>query len=558
MKELAKQNRIYVNSEIGNLKRILIHRPDIGIGKIIPTKFQDWMYDDIVHLNSMKKEYDEYIKILLYFLDPDKIAEIDKLEDACKHLPEGSDCLNPSNPDYFNSDKVLDVQKVLSTLLAKVNPDGQPNQVRNRIISAICAIEECSFETEQLLHQLDQNQLAKTFITGLLPQDLSKPDLNKFLFPPVPNLVFTRDIGAVLEGNYLLSKACKKARKRESLLTKFIAYYNFFAHDHTQVIEIIEDSAYFLLNENDQRKNKVSLEGGDVMMTSPRHVLIGCSERTSASAVNAFIHKIFALPQSQIEQITVVKIPQRREQMHIDTVFTQVKRNMWVLYGKFSEALQEVKESKQVDYLDKLYHHKEDSFIEETEIFQFYKNKHRQPYHPEHNYLLETPEDYARLNKDLAAQNLPPVAQKPKGLEHLLRQISQIEFKVAPEDIIIIYCGSGNFPDDDREQWTDGCNLLALREGVVIGYDRNTITNQEFRQAYKNHYHRRGEELPAGLPEGFEVISAGELLRRFKSGEATPASVKDTLIELSSEELSRARGGSRCMSQPLLREPINI
>ncbi|MGV3589602.1 MAG: arginine deiminase family protein, partial [Adhaeribacter sp.] len=289
-----------------------------------------------------------------------------------------------------------------------------------------------------------------------------------------------------------------------------------------------------------------------------RHVLIGCSERTSASAVNGFIHKIFALSNSEVEQITVVKIPQRREQMHIDTVFTQVKRNIWVLYGKFSEALQEIKESKQVDYLDKLYHHKEDSFLEETEIYQFYKNKYGQPYHPEHNYLLQTEEDYAILNKGLAAQNLPAVAQKPKGLEHLLRQLSIIEFKVAPEDVIIIYCGSGNFPDDDREQWTDGCNLLALREGVVIGYDRNTITNQEFRQAYQNHYRRRGEELPAGMAAGFEVISAGELLRRFKSGEATPATVKDTLIELSSEELSRARGGSRCMSQPLLRAPFNF
>ena len=235
----------------------------------------------------------------------------------------------------------------------------------------------------------------------------------------MPNLVFTRDIGAVLEDNYLLSKACKKARKRESLLTKFIAYYNFFTHNQTKVIEIIEDSSYFLLNENDQRKNKLSLEGGDVMMISPRHVLIGCSERTSASAVNGFIHKIFALPHSGIEQVTVVKIPQRREQMHIDTVFTQVKRNMWVMYGKFSEALQEIRESKQVHYLDKLYHHKEDSFIEETEIYQFYKNKHRQQYHPEHNYLLQTEEDYARLNEDLAVRQLPALAQKPKGLEHL-------------------------------------------------------------------------------------------------------------------------------------------
>ena len=147
------------------------------------------------------------------------------------------------------------------------------------------------------------------------------------------------------------------------------------------------------------------------------------------------------------------------------------------------------------------------------------------------------------------------MAQKPKGLEDLLRQLSIIEFKVAPEDVII-YAGSGNFPDDDREQWTDACNLLALREGVVIGYDRNTVTNQEFRNAYQNHYQKQSKNLPAGMATGFEVVSATELLHRFKAGETTPATVKDTLIQLSSDELSRARGGSRCMSQPLLRDPL--
>ena len=238
------------------------------------------MYDDIVHLDSMKKEYDEYIKILLYFLDPDKIKELQRLEAACKNLPEGSDCLNPSHPQYFNSDKVIDVQQVLASLLDKKKPESQENPIRLKLISAICAIESCSFEVEQQLHSLNKQELAKTFITGLLPHDKNNPEVNKFLFPPVPNLVFTRDIGVVIQDHYLLSKACKKARQRESLLTKYIALYQFFPHDTGKIMEIIEDSAYFLLSEDDQRKNKVSLEGGDVMMISPRHVLIGCSERT--------------------------------------------------------------------------------------------------------------------------------------------------------------------------------------------------------------------------------------------------------------------------------------
>ena len=547
-----------MTSEIGQLRRIMIHRPDIGIGKIIPTKFQDWMYDDIVHLPSMKKEYDEYIKILLYFLDPGKIDWIRQQPQTGSPDEEDNDCLNPGHPRYFNSDKVIDVQTVLGKLLSLRTADGQPNPIRTKLISAICALEECSYETELQLHRLEPVQLAKTFITGLLPQDLRNPEIHKFLFPPVPNLVFTRDIGIVIQDHYVVSKACKAARKRESLLTKFIAYYHFFGQDQSKVIEMAQDSAVFLLDSKEQKRLKVSLEGGDVMMISPRHVLIGVSERTTASAVNSFIHKIFSTGALEVEQITVIKIPRRREQMHIDTVFTQVKRNMWVLYGKFSEVLKREKEKKQVDYLNKLHHQQEENLVTATQILQFYKYKDPRGYHPERNFLLESQQDYDLLNQALSTQGLPALAAKPRGLEDLLRQLSQIEFKVAPEDVIILYSGNGIFPDDDREQWTDSCNLLALREGVVIGYDRNSITHLEFRKAYQKHYRRQGKDLPAGMAKGFEVVTASELIRRFEAGEATPASIQDTLIELSSDELSRARGGSRCMSQPLLRDPFMI
>ena len=59
------------------------------------------MYDDIVHLDSMKKEYDEYIKILLYFLDPEKIKQFNQLEEECRNLPEGNDCLNPGHSALY-------------------------------------------------------------------------------------------------------------------------------------------------------------------------------------------------------------------------------------------------------------------------------------------------------------------------------------------------------------------------------------------------------------------------------------------------------------------------
>ncbi len=81
---MSKTNatKINVSSEIGNLKRLLVHSPDSGLGKVVPSKAQDWLFEDIVHLDTIRrKEYDYYTKLLLYFLDPAKIkgklAEID-------------------------------------------------------------------------------------------------------------------------------------------------------------------------------------------------------------------------------------------------------------------------------------------------------------------------------------------------------------------------------------------------------------------------------------------------------------------------------------------------
>src|SRR3979411_843717 len=78
----SHKSQLSVSSEIGRLRRLLVHSPDSGLGKVVPSKAQDWLFEDIVHLDTIRrKEYDFYTKILLYFLDPGKIkgklAQID-------------------------------------------------------------------------------------------------------------------------------------------------------------------------------------------------------------------------------------------------------------------------------------------------------------------------------------------------------------------------------------------------------------------------------------------------------------------------------------------------
>ena len=497
----------YVESEIGTLRKLIIHSPDGGIGKIIPGTFADNLYDDIVHLKSMQKEYNHYVMLLLYFLDSEKIEYIKKCLNSCDEKTKAN-CFIPGKKEYFNSDKVLEVQHLLEQILKE-------ESIKLRLISAVCSYEESSHKTQQQLELIDDMALlAKILISGILPKAASGLQEDQYIFPPVPNFIFTRDIGIMIKDHILLSRMATTARKRESLITKFLALYFLFKEDTGKVIEIIEDSDFFLYEERERKARFISIEGGDIMMIHPQHLIVGCSERTSSNAINEIVHTIFS-KELGIEKISVVKIAKNRAQMHIDTIFTQVKRNVWVLYGRYSENIIAAENKVKQSYLKRLVHQPELHGIEEPEVLQFYKPA---------DAMYKPDADYG-TNK------------KPGGIEELLVQVSVEDYHCDPDDVKIIYSGGNEFPYDDREQWTDSCNVVALKEGVVIGYDRNDYTAGSFRS------------------HGFDVITTTELFKKFDEG-LEPQSLTDTLILLPSAELSRARGGSHCMSMPLLRDKL--
>src|ERR1041384_7819 len=101
-------NKISVTSEVGRLRRLLVHSPDSGLGKVVPSKAQDWLFEDIVHLETIRQEeYDFYTKILLYVLDPSKIkGQLDKIDAASSKR----DFYKPDNKSFFSSEKVVELQ----------------------------------------------------------------------------------------------------------------------------------------------------------------------------------------------------------------------------------------------------------------------------------------------------------------------------------------------------------------------------------------------------------------------------------------------------------------
>ena len=316
---MTKKMNLQVSSEIGTLRRLLVHSPDSGLGKVVPSKAQDWLFEDIVHLDTIRrKEYDYYTKVLLYFLDPEKIQgrlnEIDREEN-------GFNFYKPDHPEFFQSDRVIELQWLLGEIL-------QDRELKLRLIASVCALENCSYQLQEELAGVDGHRLAKVFISGTMND-------REMLFPPVPNLIFTRDIGITINDYLLLNKPAKKARTREALLVKYIVFnHPLFESLREKIIELPNTSHHFLLPRDGDDK-KVTLEGGDIMVVTADHLLIGVSERTSIEAAHQVINLLFE--KNVVKKISVIKIPKKRDYMHIDTIFTQVKRNMWVLLGSFSK-----------------------------------------------------------------------------------------------------------------------------------------------------------------------------------------------------------------------------
>jgi arginine deiminase len=451
----------HVNSEIATLKKLIIHSPDSGLGKVVPSKAQDWLFEDIVHLETMRKqEYDYYVKLLLFFLDPSKIkGKLGNIDNASTR-----DFFIPGKSEYFNSDNVIEFEILLTDILSK-------DAVKSRLVAAVAAIEECSYQEMEYFSSLSLKELTRLLITGMNEE-------KGMFFSPVPNLIFTRDIGIMVNDYFLLNKPAKLARRRESLLAKYVFFnHPMFESLRKNLIEIEENEEQFLMAEDEQSGKEETLEGGDVMMVAPNHLLIGISERTSVEAARQVMRKLF--DKKVLTKVTLVKIPAKRDYMHIDTIFTQIKKNVWVLLASIGRAAEKHKKDLIWEELGQR------NKAEELIIKQFYVDK--------------------GLEKSKNFENL----------EDLLIDISKVDLK-CDKEVKFVYSGNNTFPYGAREQWTDSCNLLVLKEGVAIGYDRNDKTSVAFKEA------------------GFEVVHAKDLLQDLENDVKSVETITDTIILLPS------------------------
>ncbi|NRA46890.1 MAG: hypothetical protein HRU09_18225 [Oligoflexales bacterium] len=461
------REKIHVTNEVGKLKSLLINVPNSGSQYIPPALQRELLYDDIVDYQVMRHEYASYHETLLWFLDPEVAKKLSNDEEVRMKQ------LDPYQDEYLDSDKVIDVAHLLSQCLEDQN-------FRDAITHAVCAHEKVPLVTLDKLQLLSPDQLCQTLLTGCFDQ--------KILFPPIPNLLFTRDLGVVLEDVMACMVFKKSVRSREALLLQYLAYFG---------LGIARDSLIQLEYHGwASQASLPSIEGGDVMMISPEHLLVGRSERTNGAAIESLFR--MAAESTQIKKVSVIDIPKERGCMHIDTLFTQLKRDTWAVYGPISQPQNAGKSIE--EYFDG-----------------------------------EAARKHAVCQQFSLQQGVVTKSREYSSLQELLTSISVDDFGASK--CRFVYCADQDPYQESREQWTDACNFLALDEGVILGYERNRLTNQ----ALENN--------------GFTIIHANDLNKKLRQGASLDTLIHgDTLIVFPSAELSRARGGSHCMSFPLARE----
>lgn len=403
-----------VFSEIGQLKKVLLHRPGKELEHLVPEELERLLFDDIPYLKTAQEEHDAFAGILR-----EQKAEVVYLED----LAAQTIAIHPEIKAQF-----------IRQLIQEGGSNAQ--NFREELFEYLMSVRD---EKELILKTMAGVSASEIGIRNRQPlADLIQRE-NRFLLDPIPNLYFTRDPFAVIGRGASLNHMYSVTRNRETIYSQYILEHH---PDYAPGL------AFYYRRENANR-----IEGGDILVLSPRVVAVGISQRTTAEAIEILARNLFRDENSSVDTVLALDIPNIRAYMHLDTVCTQLDRDKFLIHPGILGTLR---------------------------IFEI------------------------KAGKDLC------VREREESLSQVLAQYLE------QDKVTLIRCGGSSRVASEREQWNDGSNTLCIRPGTVIAYDRNYITNSLLRD------------------QGI------------------------TVLEIPGSELSRGRGGPRCMSMPLEREQADL
>lgn len=413
---------LHVTSETAPLRHVIVHTPGDEMALVAPDAADGLLFDDILFLEGAQEEHATFGRVLDAVVPDAGLPAVLQLTALLR--------------DAFVTD---DAREAYVEALIERMPERNYAAYRSDLVG------------------LGADGLHRFALTGQAPFPVAAH--------PLPNLLFTRDLSAVVGQHVILSHAATAARRPEGALIQTVfEHHPLFADARDRLIPLDAD---------------VSFEGGDLLVVSETVVMIGQSERTSLGGVMEVAQQLLA--RTPVEHVLMVNLPKERYCMHLDTVFTFADEDTCVVFPPIVEAAR------------------------------------HQVFH-------------------LEADGAPAgdaADGPPRFRMRVLPDIRTALEELTGRSLTFIPCGGSDPVTQRREQWTDGANLFALRPGLVVGYDRNRHTFDAMRA------------------HGFHVVDAEHFLDFY--GDAGVPAGSRIAVKLEGDELSRGRGGPRCMTMPLSR-----
>ncbi|SDJ40203.1 arginine deiminase [Frankineae bacterium MT45] len=280
-----------VYSEVGKLRKVMVHRPGLEHSRLTPSNAADLLFDDVLWVRQAKAEHDMF----------------------CEAMRE-------------RGVEVFEAEQLLADVLAK--PEAK-DWVCEHILSERQVGITAADRAREWVETGDTAQVAEFLIGGITRSDVQRDlglvwesaDPTGMLLPPLPNFLFQRDPSCWIFNGVTINPMTKPARKPETMIVE--AIYKFHPMFQAEKFEI-------WLGGSDENWGGCHVEGGDVQPIGNGTVMIGMGERTTPQAVLWIARQLFRA--GSAKQVLGVSLPKSRSYMHLDTVITMCDRDLVTLF----------------------------------------------------------------------------------------------------------------------------------------------------------------------------------------------------------------------------------
>jgi len=298
---VTSDQRFTVDSEVGRLREVIVHRPGSELSRLTPTNVDALLFDDVMWADRARDEHDLFAKQLV--------------------------------------DRGVTVHHFADLLAEALEADGARDFLASRLATPERFGPMLSGAVAELVRTYPAAELADVLIGGLTKRDvgawLTTPSLllrsaspDDFILAPLPNHLFQRDNSAWIYGAVSVNPMAKEARQRETINSRVV--YNF--HPMFRAAP-----PTFLYGNDSAVHVPATVEGGDVAVVGHRTVMVGMGERTTPQGVEALSQRLFET--GTAERVIVVELPKSRAFMHLDTALTQVDRDAYSVYPYLPDTL---------------------------------------------------------------------------------------------------------------------------------------------------------------------------------------------------------------------------